>query len=116
MSESFSVEFTLSEAKGLRLDQQRPWFSAPQVEPKILRFAQDELLYGSRPIETGHVPVSSKGRSDDTISISTSAMLSTTHSKFASPTELRSASGAQCMKSMAYGMPSRTASSTVFMS
>src|SRR5438132_570475 len=71
-----------------------------------------EIVEGDQPFElTG-----SNGRSPSTISISTSAMLFTTHSKFASPTELRSASGAQFMKSMAYGTPSRTASSTVFMS
>src|SRR5204862_126898 len=60
--------------------------------------AQDKL---ATLIDDGLVPVSSNGRSDSTISISASVMLLTTHSKFSSPTELRSASGAQFMKSMA---------------
>src|SRR3954453_17978833 len=52
-------------------------------------------------ITVGHDPVSSSFFSPVTSSISTSAMFETIHSKFVSPTDLRSASGAQFMKSIA---------------
>jgi len=44
------------------------------------------------------------------------AAASTTHSKFSTPTEFTSASGAGLQKSIASGTPSRTANSTVLKS
>src|ERR1700736_2342303 len=101
------------ELAGFRINDLKLFFD-PEGEGRLhYRGASAALSTG---IFFGQLPVSSSRRSPVAISSSTSAMLFTTHSKLLLPTDLRSASGAQFMKSIAYGMPSRTASSTVFMS
>src|SRR6185503_1967033 len=67
-------------------------------------------------IFSGQFPVSSIGRGFSARSMRSSATDLSTQSKFSRPTEKRSQSGAGFMKSIAYGIPSRTANSIVFMS